>query len=470
MTRSILSELAKKERAARLATPESITAKLVMGLSEVQTRFVLDKRRLKLARCGRRAGKSYADIVYMLSVCQARKGANVLYLGITQSSAMEIIWQPLLDMLRRHKIVHRALPSTKLVMFPNGSKIKIFGADSENAKNRLRGVPYDLVIVDECGYVAEVDDLVDIVLPSIADYGGTICLTSSPSEILQGLFYEADEGKSKEHWSRYYWTMLDNPFFQGAASTPKHRNRAEEEMALACALKYGGDQTHPSYRREYLGEWVRDSSNLIYPYSERNLTTARPKFRDSQFVFGLDFGVATASAISVIEFSESERKACVVKVWKDEQVLIDDFAVILMREIELFKPIVIAADTGGLGKAFVQELVRRYHLPIRAADKREKETGQRMIANDLLSGYFSVLVPECDPLIQEWAVLTRNEDGKEPKKSENHCSDATLYGYRYIYNTHFASGIVIKPETEEEKMIRQLMESFQNERDEAQYL
>ena len=140
---SILSQLAKKEQLSRKQTPESVSKKLVNGLSDVQKAFITDKHRLKVARCGRRAGKSHADAAYMIIACLSRPKANVLYLGITQSSAMDIMWQPLIDMLHKFKIVHRPLPSSKVIHFPNGAKIKLFGADSENAKNRLRGVAYD---------------------------------------------------------------------------------------------------------------------------------------------------------------------------------------------------------------------------------------------------------------------------------------------------------------------------------------
>lgn len=470
MTRSILSELARREKKSRLQTPQSLAVRLLKALSPIQVQFVMDKHRLKTARCGRRAGKSYADIIYMIIACHMRKGANVLYLGITQSSAMEIIWQPLLDMLHRFKIPHRPYPSNKTVMFPNGSKIKIFGADSENAKNRLRGVAYDLVIVDECGFVAEVDELVDIVLPSVADYGGTICLTSSPPEILHGLFYEADIGKSKQYWHQYNWSMLDNPFFMGPANdTAKYKSRAEEEMALVCALKYGGDTQHPAYRREYLGEWVRDASNLIYPYTDANLVYDRPAFKNRRSVIGLDFGVTSSSAISVIDFDTEVREACVVDVWKEPGVLVDDFATILRTYIADYNPIVTVADAGGLGKVYVNELVKRYGLPIRAAEKLEKETGQKYVANDLISKYLKVLMPVCQPLTEEWSKLSRDKEGKEPKKSENHLSDATLYGYRHVYTTAFA--LKEKVENEEEKMLRQLMEQVaeEQEHDDSKY-
>lgn len=468
MSKSILRELAKRERAARLQTPESIANKIVRGLTEVQKRFVFDKHRLKVARCGRRAGKSHADAAYMIIEALIKPKANVLYLGITQSSAFDIMWRPLVDMLHLHKIVHRPIPSSKTIFFPNGSKIKLFGADSQNAKDRLRGVAFDLVVVDECGFVAEVDELVDIVLPSLADYGGTLCLTSSPPEVMKGMFYEADVGNARDLWAQYSWTMLDNPHFQAPAKNPKYKNRAEEEMALVLHMKYGGNSAHPTYRREWFGEWVVDASALLYPITDRNRIPAQKYPIDTEYYVGADFGVASASAISVIAMVPGSNHLDVVYTWKQVGCTVDDLGAQFKKVIAKYNPVSIVGDAGGLGKVFIHELVRNHGLPIRNAEKSDKLTAQRLVADDLLSGYLRITVPECQDLAKEYATLARGDDGKEEKKQDNHLADATLYAYR---SARVAIPLPKAPvENEEETMLRSLMAQMAYEHEERDNL
>lgn len=464
-TRSIISEFARRERDARKETPGSIAARLMEPLSDLQRAFISDPHRLKIARCGRRGGKTYADVAYMVKVCLSKPKARVLYLSATQDSAMDIIWQPLMDIIHKHKVSCRPYESTRRIVFANGSRIRILGADSDKAKNRLRGVPYDLVIVDECGYVAEVDELVDIILPSLADYGGSLCLTSSPPEIKKGLFYEADQGDAKKFWHSYYWTMHDNPFFMGPPKDPsKYATLAEEEMALICALKYGGNDQHPTYRREWWGEYVTDTSKLLYPYSPKNIVKSVPEYKDGRYVLGIDFGVTSESAISVINYSPSLRSACIVDIWKGAGTLTDEFAALIKRYMFKYNPDVIVADLGGLGKVYGHELTTRYNLPIRAAAKTDKIAFQRILGNDLLSGYVNVLLPQAQLLVDEWSTLLKGPDGLEIKGGVNHASDATLYAYRHVYSTVFET--LETPETEEEMMVRNLLEEVASEREE----
>jgi hypothetical protein len=148
--------------------------------------------------------------------------------------------------------------------------------------------------------------------------------------------------------------------------------------------------------------------------------------------------------------------------------MIDEFAAILRRIMVQFPPTVMVGDAGGLGKAFIQELTRRYNLPIRNALKTEKDSAQRLVANDLLSRYITVLVPDCQMLIDEWAVLKRGEDGREEKGSENHCSDATLYAYRHIVQI-FEQNEQSTPESTEDRHINQLIREMGAEHDDNQY-
>lgn len=430
-------------------------------LSPGQRKFIEDPARFKLVRASRRAGKSYSDAAYLIYEALKNPNTPLLYIGLTRDSAKEAVWSILCTILDSLDIAHEARPSALRITFPNGSFIRLFGADTPNAKDRLRGQKYKLVIIDECGFFQAVDALIPALMPTLADLEGTLAMTSSPGIILSGFFYEADMGTNQDKWSRHVWTMHDNPFFQRPSRNPKYSSRADEELDVICRTLYNGNRLHPAFVREYLGQWVRDSTSLIYPYQDHNLIDAPYVMPRERYGIGVDIGVASDSAIVVMKYSHYAREVQIVECWKDKEILIDDFAKILQDFIGKYSPDIIVADTGGLGASVTRELQRRYELPIRAADKKDKPFYQRIVSNDLQSGYIKAV--KTLSVVDEWSKLVKDEDGEEVKGQQNHASDAALYIYRFIYNTVLKS--FTPAESDEDVMLRQLTESALKEKE-----
>ena len=461
---TLLQRSLQRKRAETDRGGQVILDRLLKLLSPIQLGFVLDADRFKVACAGRRGGKSYADAVYLIYECLKAPNTPTLYLGLTRESAKEIIWDTLVEILGSLGIPHEARPSGPYIRFPNGSRITLFGADIPNARNRLRGRKFKLVVVDEMGFFADADPLIYALLPSLADYRGSLVMTSSPGEILSGMFYDAYEGKKKHEWRQYHWTLFDNPYFQRPATDPKYKNAGEQEVEEIARIKFGGDKTHPAFIREYYGKYIADTTNLVYPYTEKNLIDKQYDMPRAMYGIGIDLGSVSENAIVVIKFSAYAREVQVIESWKEANLMIDELADVLKEFIAQYDPVVIVADTGGYGKGVVEELKRRYFLPIKAADKQDKAFYQRVMANDLISGYIKCL--RHLPVVDEWAKLLRDEEGEEKKGQVNHAADATLYIYRQIYNTHLKT---FKPvESDEDKMERQAMEQLRYEREERE--
>lgn len=431
-------------------------------LSPKQKSIISDPHRFKVAAAGRRAGKSHTVAAYMIYECLRHRDTPVLYLGLTRDSAKEAIWGLLLAMLEGCGISHEARPSALAIRFPNGSSITLFGGDTPNARNRLRGRKFRLICADETGFFTGLDPLIHALLPTLADFAGTLLMTSSPGEILSGYFYDAFEGKNKADWHQWHWTMADNPYFNGPALDPsRYKDRADEEFDTIARLQYGGDRRHPAFVREYQGIYVRDDTSLVYPYSDRNVIAEEYPLPREEYAIGMDLGVSSECAIVIMKHSEYSREVQIVETWRQKQILIDDFAAVVSDYMDTYKPTVMIADTGGLGAAFVQELRRRYHMPIQAAEKMDKAVYQKIFANDLVSGYIKVL--NNLHILREWDKIVRDETGAEAKGQSNHEADAALYVYRYLYNKFLK---VFRPiESDEAKMERQAVESALQERD-----
>jgi hypothetical protein len=422
-------------------------------LSPKQLAFIKDSSRFKLARASRRSGKTFAGAAYMILTALSSPSTPVLYIGLTRETAKEAVWGTLITILDELNIPHEARPSALRIKFPNGSFIRLFGADTTNAKDRLRGQKFKLVIIDEVGFYSSMDTIIPVVIPMLADYAGTLAMTSSPGVLLSGYFYESDVGDNRSSWSQHNWNMGDNKYFQVPANDPsKYVNRAEEELDTICKTMYGGNRLHPAFVREYLGQWVRDNTALVYPFTDLNLIDKPYDILKPQYGIGVDIGVSSASAISVVKYSEYTREVQIVETWSEAEVMIDDFADILKDYMAKYNTDLVVADTGGLGAAVVQELRKRYMLPIRAATKTDKSFHQRIFANDLLSGFIKCVAKL--NVVKEWAKIIKDESGEEIKGQKNHEADATLYIYRYIYTTYLKDQVPVQ--TDEEIMIEQL--------------
>lgn len=466
---SIGKQLASKELSKRRAGTTGPIERLRGPLTERQRSFIDNPSKKKLARCGRRAGKSFMVAVYMIMVCILKPDQPVLYLGLTRDSAMNIMWKTLTQMLSSVGIGYTPQISRGRIEFPNGSYIQIFGIDAADAGDRLRGQAWALIVGDEMGFTKRGDDLLYTLAPSLADYKGTMVLVSSPSRAPMGLFYECDVGVPSDSWYRVSWTIRENPFFAHDTDViypGKYPNRAEEELGEAILHSYGGKSDHPAYEREWLGLWTFDKTNLIYPATEENEIHRLQDHSNGayQYAIGIDFGSSSDTAYAVLRFSEYSRQVECIHLFKQPGLLVDEMAIELEKLVERYRPVFIEADTGGLGLVPAEEMRRRYGLPINAAEKTKKGFYAALVRNDLASGYIKVLLPQCQELRTEWKKIVKGDDGEEMKGQDNHASDAFLYAYRKIYTTHLQH--FTPPLSEEDKIIESLEKSVRYNEDE----
>lgn len=408
------------------------------------------------------SGKSRSICAYLIKTALEKPKNPVLYLGVTRDSAKAAVWDLLVSMLQDYNIGHEARPSALTIRLSNGSLITLFGADATAARDRLRGRKFALVCVDEGAFTASgsFDQLIYSLLPALADYRGTLAMASSPGEIPDGLFYHAYQGDFKDNWRQFHWDLTSNPHFMGPAEDPKYANRGEEELDTICRLQFGGNRDHPSFMREYLGKYVKDDTRLIYPYSNHNLIETS-SLEDALYGIGIDFGVSTDSAIVVGKYSQYSKEFHIVDSWSEPNCSVDELAAEILDRQQKYKASIIVADAGGLGAASIQELRRRYAIPIKAADKTEKTFFARLMRNDLQSGLIKCV--KGIGILDEWDKLVRDDAGEEKKGQKNHQSDAGLYIWRYAH-TYYLKHASPKP-TEDQRMIDQLVGKLAKEKE-----
>lgn len=458
---SLVQRAAKAAKQRRKAGKPVNKIELLMRiLSPIQKEFVTDKARFKIARSGRRAGKTLVDAIYAIIEALSGNGTPVLYVGLTRESAKAAIWDILITTLDTLGIAYEPTESALLIKFPNKSFIQLFGADATNARSRLRGRKFKLIIVDEMGFFADGDPLIYSLIPSLADYKGTLVMTSSPGEVLSGIFYEADQGSLKDGWSHYHWTLLDNPHFQKPSDNPKFKTNGEEELDTICRLQFKGDRNHPAFRREYLGEWITDSSARVYPHTHLNLTDSLVLVRRPLYALGVDLTNPHIAAVVVLRYSMYVRRSDFVHAELVHYTSVDSLSKRLGQIAVDFKTDLAVAHAG-TGHQLISDINRRHQLGLIAADKLDKSMYQRIFASDLLSGHIQCLQPATAPLISEWSVLVKDEAGDERSGTSNILSNAALFVYRKVYQTVLSN--FEEEKTEEERMIEKIEEQARAE-------
>lgn len=411
-------------------------ARLIFNsLTPKQREYVLNPAKRKAALCGRRAGKTFgpAAAALVLTALANPDSLNV-YITISRKVAKRLVWQTLIRFNKRFGLMMGFNLTDLEIRFANGSQIWVTGVTNEVDMEKLRGSAYHTVVVDECASFGPYFETLieEIIEPALLDYDGSFGLIGTPSAACIGYFFEATTGV-RPGWEVSHWTVMDNPEFPRWAGKENWRELAFD-LLEATRLAKGWDENHPTYQREWLGRWIKDEGGLVYKFSKtRNVYDGLlDQDEEWQYVLGVDIGVDDATAFSLQAFSTKIAAVREVESWKQSGLTTDAIAIHIRTYRELYNCRIVM-DTGGLGKMIVEEMRRRYKLPIMPAEKTAKAAFISLMNNDLLAGVFKVC--HGSKWIAEAEILQWNEDRTaEDDRFENDLCDATLYAWREAFH------------------------------------
>lgn len=430
-----------------------------------QNAFVLDKSKALTACCTRRAGKSTGLAHRFFRTMLKHPGCKVVYCSLTRDSAENIMWNILDEEQRRFGLNAEMIVSKLLVRFPNGSALRLYGADMKDFIPRLKGGKYAGVAIDEAqDFGNHLSKLVeDVFEPALIDYpDGWIALTGTPGPVLSGYFFETSEER-KHGFSNHKWTLYSNPYLQNP------RAFVDKKMK-----EKGWADDNPTYLREYCAQWVYDASALVIQYnaSRNHFDNIPAVFTPWSYVLGVDIGFNDADAFSVIAFNKGLRAAYLVEELLITEQGVSGLAAQIAKYIEKYDFDKVVMDSGGLGKKIAEELRSRFGLPIVAAEKSRKLEYLELLNDALRTGRFfakqdSVFASDANRL--QWDMDRSTPDRLViSDKFHSDVIDSTLYAFRE--STHW----LFEPEPEkplvgtqawykleEERMIEQVEKSRQ---------
>lgn len=443
-----------------------------------QNEAIDDNSKLKAYNCPRRAGKSIAVAVEFTESAQAIPKTNYLYIALTIASAREILWDALKDLNEKCNTGAIANETRLELLFPNGSKIKFAGADcSEKQMRKVLGQKYKKVAIDEAGsFTINMTRLVyQMIRPTLIDQRGQLILLGTCENIPLTFFEQVTEGK-EPGWSVHKWTALDNPYM---------KDQWEEE--IADLKKNNPNVIYTSwFKTHYLNQWCSDDDLLIVPIKPEYLISAIPDRKGYEYVLGVDLGFNDASAFSLLAYHVYDNKAYVVESYKKEGLTLTKVAGIIKSYQSRYPIADMVID--GANKQGVEDIKERFKIKLESAQKTEKAFFLKAMNDDLIEGNLKIVEKDNidliggrkdgEDVVGEWRCLQWKDSFKkeEDPRCQNHCSDATLYGWRkcchYLVENEpkkIKKGTLEHQEYLEEQEIIRLEREFKEQQEEREF-
>lgn len=255
-------------------------------------------------------------------------------------------------------------------------------------------------------------------------------------------------------WVKQRFSIPDDVDFtrvyshQGRVFMPasRHENKHLDQDEYTASLEELDTET-----REHLdkGRWIRDARHLVYADFDPLVNVISlsdvpelPRSESWNRVFSSDFGVGDDTAFGVLQWTRFEPNVYVLESDEWPGLAPSESAEIAEQwrdRYDMFGHWV--GDSGGLGKAFQAEWVKRYDLPLEAAEKQNKLAYIKFLNGDLKRRRLLIVRETNAKLIDclgklPWADATHQ---KEHPGFANHLTDMLLYGWRHCY--HFTSKI-----------------------------
>lgn len=246
-----------------------------MPLSQPQATIASDKKRFRVAVCGRRFGKTHLALREVAKFA-AIPDSLVLYCAPSYRMAKNIMWRKIKKKLLSLNWVKKINESELTIELVNDSIIQLRGTENYDA---LRGTGNSFIVLDE---VADMDPEVwyEVLRPTLSDTGGSALFLGTPKgmNFLKDLYDMAKIDSA--NWSAYQYTTI-----QG-------QNVPAEEIEAARR-----DLDERTFRQEYEATFEQYSGLIYYGFGDHNVGPT-PEITDKDtLLIGLDFNVDPLSAV-----------------------------------------------------------------------------------------------------------------------------------------------------------------------------
>lgn len=254
----------------------------------------------KVAKCGKRFGKTRWAVFALTRAAGLRPGGTFGYIAPTYGQAKRIAWK-LFKSLIPPKYVKRIVENELMIEFINGSSIQLLGADNPDS---LRGIKFHGVVFDEAAYMDKyiwTSIIYGQLLGSIEEAPGFAWFISSPLNPIEAAgsskedwfpeFYQEALRKKQSGdstWDAFHFTIYDNPTL------------IREQIDLLKA-----DCTDDEWNVEYLANESAFAGKIYSEFSyEKHVGEFAPT---GVFVRSLDWGISHPTVCLFSHIDDSKK-------------------------------------------------------------------------------------------------------------------------------------------------------------------
>lgn len=409
--------------------------------------------------CSRRAGKTFwiSDLIVLLLMA-AGFNQDVAFIAPTLKRGRELIWRELMRKIDLYHLGWKVSENMGTVSTPEGAYFRIVGLDNKKQIDKVsRGGDTIAFLADEVqSYFQLLPELLVGAGPALAQSRGAFIASGTPGVAEQGFWHEIAV-EEKHGFTKAHWTLLDNPFL----------GRDPEEILAEERERNGWDENHPTFLREYKGQWITDHTQLVVEYvKERNAVTELPAYdvKTWRHWLGIDYGFVDPTAWVVLGSPPFSKDVYVLHCEQESELTEDQIAETTRRLMDAFKPRGAVGDSASGGATFIATWNQRYGRAngvfLRHAKKHDKAGSIKLLNTELRTARLKLHIPHAQQMATDFGRLqwkdAERSDILEGPAFPDHLFDAL----RYALNDCNAYLTKAKPAelTERERELQRIME------------
>lgn len=407
-----MKNLTPKQAKGILWSRGDLSWKLHSGQKVIDKAFREVSKKLFVANCSRRYGKTYWAVIVAIETAIKSKSKSIVATAFNTDLQEFIL--PAFDEVFKDCPKH-LLPiynkSSHKYTFKNGSTIKLVGLDKK--PNGLRGNKLDgVIVIDEAGFVSNLAKLYSsVVVPATMYTNAKVILISTPPTSPDSDFKTmCDKAVQEESYVKL--TIHQNPMV-----TPEMIQQYRNECLAES-----------DFRREYECDFVIDENSSIIPeFDVAKHTFTGTSLRDDFYKYYrkyicFDIGVVDETAFIYAYYDYNQQKLIIEceSVLQGKDVTTDNINTKLDEYPEYIKPYRTIADNNNL--VLVQDLNVRFSKTVIPVKKDSLIAMVSELRWSFKQGKIQIS-DSCKSLIKQLASGVWNKDKSAFARQNGHHND-----------------------------------------------
>lgn len=371
-----------------------------------------DKTRYKILSCGRRFGKSFFSVLFLLNKpLQPNERRWIVF--PTYRQAKMVSWNLLKGIFASKQAT---INETELsITLDNGAKIELKGADKPDS---LRGVSTTMVVMDEYAFMKE-NVWGEIIQPTLAESKGEALFVGTPSGLnhFYDLFVkgQSDNGDYKS----WQFTTLEGGFISADEIENAKKNLDKR-----------------TFQQEYEASFLTAANRCAYNFS-RDIH-CRVMEKSPRMFWGIDFGVASyMTAILMCENTAGE-------VYVFDEIGLQNSNTFELAKLMQLKGRGLPVYPDPAGKARTSNSTKSDHKILQEAGftviakkanptQKDRMNALNRMLEDATGKHKLFINPKCTKTIRDLELCTLENGQMLKTETLSHFLDGLMYPIEYRY-------------------------------------